>query len=113
MDSSDNRIDLKLEEHVVDKETQYGTVRRSLNQHKVYLLNDENGKYTHCGFVGVTHFLPLSGFPPELLEDVTRECSRQLGREVLSGKPPLSRAALEEAIRNAQPEVEDDDFDDE
>ena len=106
-------VDIRLEEHTVPKETPHGTVQRSLNQHKVYILNDETGKYTHCGFVGVHAFLPLAGFPRELLEDVTEECKKQLGRELFAGKPPLSARQLQEKIDSQIANDEESEFDDE
>lgn len=105
---------MRLEEQFVDKQTQAGTVKRSLNQHRVFVLNDETGKYTHCGYVGVHAFLPLAGFPRELLEDVTEECRKQLGREQLgAGKPPLSYDQIQAAIEATQPTTDEDEFDDE
>ncbi len=46
-------MDVKLEEHVIDKETQWGIVKQSLDQHKVFVKN------RLAGYVGKTHFLPL------------------------------------------------------
>lgn len=105
-------IEVRLEEQTVDKPTQYGTVKRSMNQHKVYILNDDTGKFTHCGYVGVQAFLPLAGFPRELLEDVTEACRQQLGRDELgAGQPPPSYKELQ-TILDDHSTPDEDDLDD-
>lgn len=77
-------MEVKLQEHTVTKQTQWGPVEKSLNQHKVFV----NGML--AGYVGVTHFLPLCGFPQELVEKVAGECSKVLGKPVLCGEAPPS-----------------------
>lgn len=77
-------MDVRVEEHTIPKNTEWGVVQKSLNQHKVFL----NGKL--CGYVGVTHFLPLCGFPQELVAEVAAECSKLLGKPVQCGDAPPS-----------------------
>lgn len=77
-------MNVRCEEHTVDKNTDWGVVKKSLNQHKVF-LNDKL-----CGYVGVTHFLPLCGFPQELVKGVAAECSKLLGKPVQCGEAPPS-----------------------
>lgn len=75
---------ITVEEHKVVKNTQWGPVEQSLGQHRVFV----NG--SHAGYVGVTHFLPLCGFPQELVEPVAAECSKLLGKPVQCGDAPPS-----------------------
>lgn len=91
-------LEVKLERHTGIKETPYGPVVQDMNQDKVYVLNDETGKFTHCGFVGVHAFLPLCGFPQELVEAVTAECERQLGRPLSRGDVPLTFQEIQDVV---------------
>lgn len=95
-------------EMFVPKKTIYGTVQRSLNQHKVWVFNDDTGRMVHCGYVGVSAFLPLSGFPKELLEDVTRECEEILGRKLTAEQPPPSQSQIDLMMSMANGNSEDE-----
>lgn len=77
-------MEVRCEEHTVTKNTDWGPVQKSLNQHRVF-VNDRL-----AGYVGVTHFLPLCGFPQELVESVAAECSKLLNKPVLCGDAPPS-----------------------
>lgn len=101
-------MEVKLIEHTVPKKTQWGTVQKSLNQHYVLLLNEETGKFTQCGFVGPVAFQPLCGFPPEMVDEVTKLCEQQLGRQLVGSAPPVSMEQIA-AAEQAQDEFEDDD----
>lgn len=77
-------MNVRVEEHTIPKVTDWGVVQKSLNQHRVF-LNDKL-----CGYVGVTHFLPLAGFPQELVAGVAAECSKLLNKNVQCGDAPPS-----------------------
>lgn len=77
-------MNVTVREHTVDKNTTWGVVKQSLNQHMVF-VNDNL-----AGYVGVTHFLPLCGFPKEMVADVAKQCSELLGKDVQCGDPPPS-----------------------
>lgn len=77
-----------VKEDTVVKETQWGPVTRSLNQHMVFV----NGSL--AGYVGKTSFLPLCGFPRELVDSVSAKCGELLGRQVLATEPPPSMEQL-------------------
>ena len=99
---------IKLQPHVALTKTPWGIVEKSLNQDIVLMENSETGKMVQCGYVGDTHFLPLSGFPQELCDAVAAECSKQLGKPVAAGMAP---PGLEElvAIINANAEATEED----
>lgn len=105
-------VQIRLDRHTATKVTRYGSVEQDLGQDKVFILNDETGKYTHCGYVGPFAFLPLCGFPKELVETVTQKCSAEVGRELYAGKVPLSYAQMQEILKSrASGSVTDsDDF---
>ena len=92
---------IELREHTVPKKTLWGIVDRSLNQHIVLIETDE-GKMKQCGYVGVNAFLPLSGFPIELVGPVADECERQLNRKLERIAPPPSFAQMAEMIAKQQ-----------
>jgi len=103
---------IELIEHKLEKKTHFGTIMKSLNQHIVLIENDE-GKMAHCGYVGVNAFLPLCGFPVELVEEVANECERQLGRKLDRVAPPpsLKQIAMliaEQRADDAEEEEEDE-----
>jgi hypothetical protein len=106
---------LLIKEHTVPKKTQWGTVEKSLNQHIVFIENDETKQMMQCGYVGATAFLPLAGFPQELCEEVAAECSKQLGKPVSAGQAPPSLNKLAEMIaeQNKSNEPDDETEDDE
>lgn len=107
---------IQLQEHTCEKQTQWGAVTQSLNQHKVFIETDE-GKLAQCGYVGVKDFLPLCGFPKELVEPVRAECEKQLNRKLGSVDPPPSFTQIAEMIAVQQAasesELDDDSEDDE
>lgn len=95
---------IELKEHTVPKKTLWGTVQRSLNQHIVLIdveQPDGTSKMVQCGYVGATAFLPLCGFPVELVEPVTRECEKQLGRKLDSAAPPPSLRQIQQMVADA------------
>ena len=100
---------IELKEHTVEKKTHWTTFQKSLNQHKVFIENDD-GNMMQCGYVGVHAFLPLSGFPAELVDAVADECERQLNRKLERVSPPPSWAQMQAMIakQNAEPEDEDE-----
>ena len=89
---------IELKEHTVPKKTAWGTVQKSLNQHIVLIENDETKQMVQCGYVGATHFLPLSGFPQELCDLVAAECTKILGKPVAAGIAPPSLDEIAEMI---------------
>jgi len=99
---------IKLQPHVALTKTPWGIVEKSLNQDIVLMENSETGKMVQCGYVGDTHFLPLSGFPQELCDAVATECAKQLGKPVSAGLAP---PGLEElvAIVNANAGYSEDE----
>jgi hypothetical protein len=101
-------MEVKLVPHVSVEKTPYGTVSRSQNQEIVLLKNEDTDAFVQCGYVGDTHFLPLSGFPQELCGAVAEECSKQLGRPVAAGVAPPGLSELV-AIVNANAGVSEDD----
>lgn len=104
-------MEIRLVEQTADKTTSWGVIQKSLKQHVVMLLNEDNGKFTQCGYVGTTHFLPLAGFPQELVDDVAALCSQQLNRDVQSGRAPLSYSQLAEKLeQHNAPDEEDEDY---
>lgn len=88
-------IEVQVEEQKCKKETAWGVVERSLGQHIVRIKNEE-GKFVHCGYVGTKAFLPLSGFPAELVEDVCKACEKELGRTLERVAPPPSLKQIAE-----------------
>ena len=44
----------------------------------------------HCGYIGDTAFLPLSGFPNELSQEVAVKATAELGRPIGTVEAPLS-----------------------
>lgn len=99
-------VELQVVEHTVPKTTRWGTVQKSLNQHIVRIKNDE-GLFVHCGYVGVSDFLPLSGFPRELCEEVAAVCSKELNRKVGFQNPPPSITEIN-AMAAAQESSDDE-----
>ncbi len=104
---------IELKEHKVPKKTAWGTVEKSLNQHIVLIENDETKQMIQCGYVGATHFLPLSGFPQELCEAVAAECEKQLGKPVAAGIAPPSLEQIAEMISSGKIEADDSEDSDE
>lgn len=105
---------IELIEHKVPKKTNFGTVQKSLNQHIVLIENNDTGKMVQCGYVGDTHFLPLSGFPQELCEEVAAECSKQLVKPVAAGEAPPSLEKIAQMIADqtkVEPEAEESEDD--
>ena len=100
---------IELKEHTVEKKTHWGTVTKSLNQHVVMIEND-NGEMRQCGYVGTSAFLPLTGFPAELVGPVADECEKQLGRKLDRVDPPPSFRQMAEMIA-AQRESEQQEDD--
>lgn len=88
-------MNIKLEEHKVPKQTRFATVMRSLNQHKVFIENEAK-EMVHCGYIGVTHFLPLSGFPSELCAEVAEQAGKILNRTIGTVEPPPSITKINE-----------------
>lgn len=92
-------MELRIEEHVLLKQTDFGPVEKKLNQHKVFLKNTA-GEWRHVGYVGTRAFLPLSGFPPELVASVSDACAKELGRKLESVSPPPSKREIEALASN-------------
>lgn len=93
---------IELEEHKVPKQTRFATVMRSLNQHKVFIENEAK-EMIHCGYIGVTHFLPLAGFPNELCAEVAELAGKKLNRTIGTIDAPPSIAQVN-AIAQQQEE---------
>ena len=76
-------VEVLLDEFVIDKKTQFGTVKRSTGMDKVYVKNDQ-GIWKHCGYLMRESlvFSPILGVPAELVELIGAECSRQKAAEV-------------------------------
>ena len=91
-------MEIKLEEHTIPKQTRWGTVQRSLNQHIVSIKTDETAGWLHCGYVGMTAFLPLSGFPNELVPEVARLCGEHLRRDVAYVKAPPTMSEIQSVL---------------
>ena len=91
---------IEVREHTVPKKTLWGTVEKSLNQHIVLIENSDTGEMVQCGYVGDTAFLPLSGFPQELCQDVADECTKLLGKPVAAGTAPPSLKQIAEMIQS-------------
>jgi hypothetical protein len=91
-------MEVQLEEDVCKKKTAWGVVERSLGQHIVRIKNDE-GKFVHCGYVGEKAFLPLCGFPAELVDEVANACEKQLGRKLERTSPPPSLSQIAEMLK--------------
>lgn len=91
-------IEVKVEEQKCKQETAWGVIEKSLNQHIVSVKN-EKGDFVHCGYVGTKSFLPLSGFPAELVEDVCKACEEKLGRELDRIAPPPSLSQIAEMMK--------------
>lgn len=104
-------MQVELREHTVPKQTQWGTVQRSLNQHIVMIRNAETDKWMQCGYVGTTAFLPLAGFPNELVPDVARLCGEHLGRDVGYASAPPTMAEAQRMVDAAQGNTQDDEGD--
>lgn len=98
---------VSIQEHMVPKNTAWGPVQRSLGQHIVFLEVD--GVKKQCGYIGKTAFLPLSGFPRELVGEVTKQCSKLVGRDLTGSPPPPSMAELATIIENLTPSEDDDE----
>lgn len=81
-------LKVECKEHTVPKKTPWGTVEKSLDQHMVFVENSDTKQMIHAGYVGVKAFLPLAGFPKELVADVTAECEKILRRKLESVDPP-------------------------
>ena len=99
-------VKIELRPHTVPKKTPWGTIDKSLNQHIVLLKNQDSGQFVQCGYVGDTAFLPLSGFPQELCDEVAAECAKQLGKEVAAGIAPPGLNELVELV-NSQVDAEE------
>ena len=97
------KVEVKVEEQFVPKQTRWGTVQKSLNQHIVKIKNDD-GQFMHIGYVGVKAFLPLAGVPEELVEPVTQACEKELGRKLERVAPPLSFAQIQQIIQGEKAE---------
>ena len=99
-------LEVTVTEQTVPKKTRWGTVEKTLNQHIVHVRNADTGKMVHAGYVGTTSFLPVSGFPNEMVDQVAKACSEQLGREVLATPAPPTLDQVAAMIATAK---EDDD----
>jgi hypothetical protein len=92
-------LKIEFKEHTVAKSTRFGTVQRSLNQHLVYIENDAK-EMVHCGYIGDTAFLPLSGFPNELSKEVADAATAKFGRPIGTVEAPLSIAQINALAAN-------------
>jgi hypothetical protein len=101
-------MQIKVEPHIAKEKTQWGTVDTFMNQHLVFVLNEDTNQFVQCGFVGDTHFLPLSGFPQSACEQVAKLCEEQLGKPVAAGIAPPGLDELV-AIVNGMADEEDDE----
>jgi hypothetical protein len=99
---------IEVREHKVPKKTLWGTVEKSLNQYVVLIENEETKQFVQCGYVGETTFLPLSGFPQELCEEVASECSKLIGKHVAAGTAPPSLAELAKMLAPSEPVEQED-----
>ncbi len=93
---------IELREHVAPTQTPWGVVDKSLNQQIVLLENSDTGQFVQCGYVGDTHFLPLSGFPQELCDGIAAECAKLLGKPVVAGIAPPSLEELAVILSNGK-----------
>lgn len=88
-------MNIRFEEHFVEKPTQWGVVKRSLNQHIVYVNDME------AGIVGKTAFMPRVGFPREWVDAVAQAATKELGRLIVGTEPPPSMAQLAVILEGA------------
>ncbi len=91
-------IEVQVEEQKCKKETAWGVVERSLSQHVVRVKN-EKGEFVQCGYVGVKAFLPLAGFPVELVNEVADACEKLLDRKLDRVAPPPSLKQIAEMLK--------------
>lgn len=98
-------VEVFLEHFEIDKKTQFGTVKRSTGQDKVYIKNDL-GVWKHCGYLGHAsmHFAPLVGVPQELVEPIRAECERQKQHPVVG----IDSIPLEDPV--VKSEDDEDEF---
>lgn len=101
-------LKVECKEHTVPKATSWGTVERSLNQHMVFVENNDTKQMVHAGYVGAKAFLPLAGFPKELVTQVTTECGKILNRKLESVDPPPSIDQVAEMLSQDTTTQEDD-----
>lgn len=106
---------ITIKEHTIPEQTHWGTVNKSLNQHIVSMEVD--GIEKQCGYVSSTNvFMPLCGFPAELVDIVATKCTEALGVTVTSTPPPPSIAqvqAIIDAHKSSSATDSDDEGDDE
>lgn len=102
-------IKVEVREHTYPKRTPWGVVQKSLGQHIVLVENSETGQMIQAGYVGDTAFLPLAGFPKELVSEVTAECSKQLGKPLYGVEPPPTVDQVAEMLAASNKTTSDDD----
>jgi len=90
-------VEVQVVEHIVPKETHWGVVDKSLNQHIVRVKDGD--KFVMCGYIGTKAFLPLSGFPKELVDEVADECEKLLNRKIERIAPPPSLTQIAEMLK--------------
>lgn len=102
-------MNIKIEEHLVDKRTDFGVVKRSLNQFRVMLTAQADEPPRLAGYIGNqadAKFLPLAGFPSELAPAVCVGLSKLLNRSVSSvAAPPI----LEETSEPMELEIDEEE----
>lgn len=101
-------MEIQLKPHVCKESTSWGVVEKPLNQHIVFMKNEDSGQFVQCGYVGVKAFLPLAGFPQELCAGVAAECSKVLKRPVDAGIAPPGLGQIVDMINSQVDEDEDE-----
>lgn len=75
----------------------------------VFVENSETKQMIHAGYVGTRAFLPLAGFPKELVPQVTAECEKILKRNLESVDPPPTIDQVAEMLADKQTETDTDE----
>jgi hypothetical protein len=117
---TDQKIVVKLVPMTVPKVVGNLVVQKSLNQDRVDIYNErgDGATWGYCPTVeGHGTFLPLSGFPKELVGEVQRQINEIRGFAAGEGPPPpqmlvTGRTAAEQAAEATCEEAEED-FDEE
>lgn len=83
-------MDVLIEEFFITESWKGISVKKSLNQSRVYVKNEE-GKYIEYGLLGHQSWMlsGLSGAPNEIGEAIAEACSKQLGKKVTFVGAPL------------------------
>ena len=91
------KLEVRCDDFVITKPTQFGPIERSTGQDKVYVKN-ETGIWKHVGYLShaVWVFTGLVDFPQELGVAVAQECTKIKKRPIRFGGAPESIVEFEE-----------------